>query len=147
MSVFASIPYGQSDPAGYFSDVIDKSISTNDHRIIILAQSIHNFLQGLLRTVKVIRIKLDGITTTVRRINGFIPAAANAQITPLRNNLMNMGILLNELFNDIRGAIRRMIIHNNNIKAKLVFCPNALSIASLMVFLRLSTGMTTLTFH
>ena len=36
---------------------------------------------------------------------------------------MNMGILSCKLFKNIRGAVRGMIIHNNNIESEIGFLP------------------------
>jgi len=41
-------------------------------------------------------------------------------------NVFYLLILSRQLFNDIRGAIRGMIIHDNNIKVEICFCTNAL---------------------
>ena len=81
-----------------FELFIDQRVRSHDHRIRAFAQGVDDFLQSLRRAVKVIGIKLHRITPAERRRNRFIPAPADTQVAPSRDDMAYIGIFRGKLF-------------------------------------------------
>ena len=92
------------------------AIGTYHHCGLLLVESIDNSLQRLRRRIKVVRIQLNGKTSTYSTVNSLVPTAANAQVMTIGHYDMKfVAMLRRQFFQNIRGAVRRVIVHHDNV--------------------------------
>src|SRR5205085_8868267 len=74
----------------------------------------NNAAQHMLIQVKIIRIELDHVLAAVLGIKRFIPAAADAQILPFRNEMNELRVA--HTAKHSRGLVCGMVIYNDQVK-------------------------------
>ena len=100
---------------------IDKGVRANHHRIVSLAEHVDHLLQGAGAAVKIIRIKLHGITAASFGMKSLVPAATDAEIGPHWDDMLQVRKLSGEIGEDGCCPIGRVVVHNNDIEWRICF--------------------------
>ena len=72
---------------------IAHAIRAYHHRCILLMEGIDHLLEGARRRIKVVTVELHSKTSAMITIDGNIPTAANAQVSPFWNDMNQAGIM------------------------------------------------------
>ena len=65
-------------------------VAADEHGTALVAEGIDDVLQHVLVAVEVVRVKLDGIASALGVTHGQVPAASDAQVSALGNELHNL---------------------------------------------------------
>jgi hypothetical protein len=84
---------------------IHRCVGPNDHGVRPGGECGYEPRQGVLIGVEVVGIELHSIAPTLRRIDGLVPAAANAQVGARRDEMHQACIRAGERREHCRGAI------------------------------------------
>ena len=87
------------------------------HRRLLFVELIHNTLQCVRRTVKVVTVQLNGKPSATVVINSHIPTAANTQIPSLGNEVNQPGIVTLPV-QQFRRPVGGMVVHHNDVILK-----------------------------
>ena len=95
------------------------AVRTDDHRCILLIECFYHLLQCLWRGVEVVAVQLDGKSSAAVVIDGDIPAAADAQVCALRDDMHEP--LVVEAFQQFGGLVGRVVVHHDHIELETGF--------------------------
>ena len=70
------------------------AVRAYNHSGFLLIESVDNLLQGPVSRVEVVRVELYGEASAVDRVDGYIPASANAKVVTLGNDMDKARIIL-----------------------------------------------------
>ena len=100
---------------------IDEGIGADHHGIVALTEHVDHLLQGAGAAVKIVRIELNGIAAAGFVLKGLVPATTDAKIGPLRDDVLQAGILPGEIGEDGRCSVCRVVVHNDDVEWKIRF--------------------------
>ena len=92
-------------------------------------EGIYDFLESLRRRIEVIAVQLDCKLAAVLAIDGYIPAAADAEIVSLRHNLYETPRLLvvsrfhlvSDFIKNLASTVGRMIVDHDDVELEIGF--------------------------
>ena len=97
---------------------IDDGIRTDDHRIIAFIEGGDDLRKRLFIGVEIIGIQLHGIFAAMFGIDGFVPAAADAEVLA-RWKVMNQAVVAaRKLGEYLRRPICRMIVDDDDVEGE-----------------------------
>ena len=100
---------------------IHKGIRADHHTIVPLPELIDHLLEGVGAAVQIIRIELNGIAAARFTVNGLVPATPNAKISPMWDDVLQVGNLLGEIGENSRCPISRVVVHDDDVEWKIGF--------------------------
>lgn len=92
---------------------IGHSVGSDHHGASLLVEGFHDLTQGMLVTVYIIAIQLDGELAASRMVYSYIPATPDAEVVTLRLDMDNTRVRGGDCLDSLGGAIRGMIIDND----------------------------------
>ena len=93
------------------------SVGTDDHRRTLCIEGVHHALQGLGRAVEVIAVKLHHKAPHHRMVYCRVPAAANAQVVALRDDV-DETFVASKLIDSFCRTVCTSIIYHNKIEGE-----------------------------
>ena len=108
---------------------ITHSVRADHHRSLLVVEGIYDFLESLRRRIEVIAVQLDCKLAAVLAIDGYIPAAADAEIVSLWHNLYEPPRLFvvsgfhlaSDFIKNLTSAVGRMIVDHDDVELEIGF--------------------------
>ena len=96
-------------------------VGAYDHSGILFVEGLHHLLQGLRRGIEVVGVELYGKASAAVIIDGDIPAAADTQVSALRNNMYQPFVV--QTVQQLCRTVCRVIIDHNDIELEVGLLP------------------------
>ena len=105
------------------------AVRADHHRCLLVVKGIYDFLESLRRRIEVVAVQLDCKFAAVLAIDGYIPAATDAEIVSHRHNLYETSRLLvvsgfhlaSDFIKNLASAVGRMIVDHDDVELEIGF--------------------------
>ena len=95
------------------------AVGANHHRCILFVEGVDNLLEGFGRGIEVVGVELYGKASAAVVVDGLVPAASNAQVGALGDDVYEA--LIMKALQQFGGLIGRVVIHHDDIELKAGF--------------------------
>ena len=85
---------------------------------MLLVKFVDDTLQGLWRRVEVVRVQLHGKASAAVIAHSHVPAAADAQVGTLGNDVNEVVVVLFQALKYLGGSVSRMVVHHDDVIGK-----------------------------
>ena len=105
------------------------AVRADHHRCLLVVKGIYDFLESLRRRIEIVAVQLDCKLAAVLAIDGYIPAATDAEIVSHRHNLYETSRLLvvsgfhlaSDFIKNLASAVGRMIVDHDDVELEIGF--------------------------
>ena len=105
------------------------AVRADHHRCLLVVEGIYDFLESLRRRIEVVAVQLDCKLAAVLAIDGYIPAATDAEIVSHRHNLYETSRLFvvsgfhlaSDFIKNLASAVGRMIVDHDDVELEIGF--------------------------
>ena len=92
-------------------------VTAYHHGGILLKEHVHHPLQSVLAAIQVVAVQLHHEASHSLVVYGHVPASAYAKVVTLRHNVYHTRVV-GVAFYYLRGAVRRTVVHHNQVVGK-----------------------------
>ena len=121
---------------------VHHAVATYNHSRICATELVHYQLQCVFVGIQVVAVELYGKASAFLAFCGQFPAPAYAEVSAPWYDV-HKGVCLFQAIEYLCCAVGGVVVYNNDVERKFVFCESALSTASFTVRARLRTGIIT----
>ena len=97
---------------------VTRAVGADDHGYLLLIEGVDHALQGVGGGIEVVGVELHGKAPAALIVDGEVPAAADAQVGALWNEVHQPAVFTGHLVEEGRGCVGAVVVHHNNVELK-----------------------------